>query len=326
MQEQPKIAIGVCTRGRPAGLDALLQSFLQLVIPNGYIPLFLIVENDSKKTLQPWVDDFVSKLATGEVIYEIEPSLGIPFARNALLDHAIAKDCEALALVDDDEVVDSHWLQALHHELRARDLHLVGGPVRLLPADPHASAVERAIWRGLNSRFLGLEARALRKHECGKDHRITIVTSNWLGSLDFIRSNGIRFDETLGFSGGSDTRFFRDFVSHHGRTGWAPLAIVSEYWPRARLRPSYQFRRGRDQAISHFHNSIKKVTPLVVVNSVIFAIVKLLACMILFPLALLDSGRSSVHALRALGFAAGRILALCGFKSRHYAKITKQSL
>jgi glycosyltransferase involved in cell wall biosynthesis len=326
MNHSPKIAIGVCTRGRPAGLAALLESFSHLIIPDGYFPLFLIVENDAAKTLHPWIDGFVRKLEVGEVIYEIEPRLGIPFARNALLDHAIARNCEALALVDDDEIVDPHWLQALHHELRVRDLQLVGGPVRLLPADPEASAIERAIWRGLHTRFSALEAKARRKHQAGTDHRVTIVTSNWLGSLDFIRTNGLRFDENLGFSGGSDTRFFRDFLSRQGRSGWAPLAIVSEDWPRARLRPGYQFRRGRDQAISHFHNSISKTTPLVIINSAIFVVGKLLACMVLFPLALLDGGRSSVRALRAFGFAVGRILALCGVKSRHYAKIAYQPL
>jgi lipopolysaccharide biosynthesis glycosyltransferase len=321
MHESPKIAIGVCTRGRPDGLSALLDSFVHLMIPEGYSPLFIVVENDTAKSLQLLIDKFASRLKVGECIYALETRLGIPFARNSLLDQAMAQGCEALALADDDEVVDPDWLVALHYELQGRSLHLVGGPVRILPAAQNASMLERAIWRGLVTRYAGLEAKALRKHGNGKDHQITIVTSNWLGSLDFIREQGLRFDESLGFSGGSDTRFFRDFVSRQGRSGWAPLAIVSEHWPRARLRPGYQFRRGRDQAISHFHNSISKITPLVMVKSVIFVVVKLLASMVLFPLALLDGGRSSVRALRAFGFAVGRILALCGVKSHHYAKI-----
>jgi succinoglycan biosynthesis protein ExoM len=321
MNALPKIAVGVCTRGRPDGLAALLDSCTRLRFPEGFRPVFVIVENDAAKSLQTLIGDFAGRVGAAEVVYEIEPRLGIPFARNRVLDLVLERNCELLAFVDDDEVVDTEWLRGLHGELQARDLQLVGGPVRILPAPAGAGWVERAIWRGLVTRYAGLEAAALRRHENGTDQRVSIVTSSWLAKLEFIRDQGLRFDEGLGFSGGSDTRFFRQFGACKGRSGWAPKAIVRETWPLSRLRPGYQYRRGRDQAISHFHNRHAAVTPGVAVQSFFFVAGKLLAAAVLIPLAVLDGGRSSVRALRALGFAVGRTRALCGGKSRHYVKV-----
>lgn len=319
MQRPLKIAIGVCTRGRPDGLTALLDSYASLQIPGGYDPIFLIIENNGTKTLQSCVEGFRQKRIDAEIIYELEPRLGIPFARNALLDTAVKNDCRFLAMADDDEIVEPNWLRALHEELVTRGLELVGGPVRILPAQPGATWSEQWIWRGLRHRFLQLEAKAQKKYKHGHDHRVVIITSSWLVSLDFVRAQGLRFDDTLGLSGGSDTRFFRQFIACQGRSGWAPRAIVHEHWPRERLRPSYQFYRARDQAISHFRNSFRKVSFAVVIQSMLFVIFKLFSCLWLFPAAVCDGGKSSVHAFRALGFAMGRISALLGAHSRQYA-------
>lgn len=322
MEVLRKIAIGVCTRGRPEGLMALLTSCIPLKIPDGYVPVFIIIENDAAKSLQSIVDDFAKERSDGEIIYDNEPRLGIPFARNAILDAALQNECDFLAMADDDEVVDSDWLIALKHELSTRNLDLVGGPVRILPVPSEASQIQRWIGRGLVHRFAKLEARALKKHCNGEDHRVVIVTSSWLVSLDFVRAHGLRFDDSLGLSGGSDTRFYRQFIAYLGRSGWAPKAIVHEQWPLSRLQPRYQFCRARDQSMSHFRNSFPATTPSVVILSIFFVGFKFISALFLFPLSILDHGKSSVHALRALGFAVGRTLALFGAKSRQYANVS----
>lgn len=317
----PTIAIGACTRGRPDGITALLDSFTRMRIPAGHRPVFIIVENDARKSIQSVIDDFRARIGDAEVVYETESRLGIPFARNRVLDLALERDCGHLAFADDDEIVDPEWLVALHAELTGRDLQLVGGPVRILPAPEGAGWLERAIWRGLVHRNTRIEEAALRRHRRGRDHLVSIVTSSWYADLRFLRAQGLRFEESLGFSGGSDTLFFRHFLRKKGRSGWAPGAIVSEFWPLSRLRPGYQFRRGRDQSISNFRNKVDSVTPWVVVKSLCFIAYKVLSAAILSVLALLDGGRSSVRALRAMGFAVGRIKALRGEKSVHYAVV-----
>lgn len=315
------IAIGVCTRGRPDGITALLNSFTRLRIPAGHQPVFIIVENEVRKSLQPVIEDFRTRIGDAEVVYETESRLGIPFVRNRVLDLALERDCGQLAFVDDDEVVDPGWLVALHAELAGRHLQLVGGPVRILPAPEKAGWLERAIWRGLVHRNIRIEETARQRHRRGRDHLVSIVTSSWLADLSFLRAQGLRFEESLGFSGGSDTLFFRHFRLKGGRSGWAPNAIVSEFWPLARLRPGYQFRRGRDQSISNFRNKVDTVTPWVLMKSFCFVLYKVLSAAALSVITLLDGGRSSVRALRAMGFSVGRIKALAGAKSAHYAVI-----
>lgn len=290
-------------------------------IPPGYRTVFIIVENDAQKSLSGVIDNFRSNIGDYEVIYEAEPRLGIPFARNCVLDLALERGCELLAFVDDDEVVDENWLVVLLTELHRRELQLVGGPVRIQPAPPGANWLEKAIWRGLVHRNARIEAVAYQRWRYGRDHIVSVVTNNWMADLRFLSQHGLRFDETIGLSGGSDTLFFRHFRDKKGRSGWAPNAIVSEFWPLSRLQPGYQFRRGRDQSISNFRNKVNSVTPWLVTKSLGFVAWKVMSAIVLSLLALLDGGRSSVRALRAMGFAVGRIKALQGEKSRHYAVV-----
>ena len=267
------------------------------------------------------VDDFQTHCNDADVVYEIEPQLGIPFARNRVLNLALEHDCELLAFVDDDEIVDDDWLISLHTELQSRKLQLVGGPVRIQPASENANWLERAIWRGLVHRNARIESASHRRWQHGSDHRISIVTNNWLADLRFLSEKNLKFEESLGLSGGSDTLFFRHFKQKNGRSGWAPNAIVREYWPLSRLTIGYQFRRGRDQSISNFRNKVDGVTPWVVINSMVFVLYKILSAIVLSLLSLVDGGRSSVRALRAMGFVVGRVKALFGIKSRHYATV-----
>jgi glycosyltransferase involved in cell wall biosynthesis len=300
---------------------ALLKSFTHIRIPVGHHPVFIIIENDTQKSLTAVIDDFAKNRSDADVFYEIEPRLGIPFARNHVLDLALEHNCELLAFVDDDEIVDENWLVALYNELHSRTLQLVGGPVRIQPVSKNANWIERAIWRGLVHRNARIESTARRRRQHGRDYLVSILTNNWLADLRFLRANNLRFDENLKLSGGSDTLFFRHFKHKRGRSGWAPDAIVSEYWPIARLKLRYQFQRGCDQSISNFRNKVDVVTPWIILKSIAFVLYKILSAVILTLLALVDGGRSSVRALRAAGFVVGRIKALFGKKSCHYTTV-----
>jgi GT2 family glycosyltransferase len=290
-------------------------------MPEGVEPVFVLVENERGPTLSEVIDAFRTRVSPAEVIHEHEPRLGIPFARNRVLDVALRRGCDLLAFIDDDETADSRWLEELCGTQRRRGLDLVGGPVRVKPCPDDANAWERVIWKGLVHRFARIEAAALGHYRRGTDDRVTVVTNNWLADLNFIRRHGLRFDESIGFSGGSDTRFFRQARAAGARTGWAPQAFVHELWPRERLTAGYQYRRGRDQAIASFRNKHPVRTPWIVIRSVGYIVCKLVSFAVLLVFSLLDGGRSLVRALRALGFAAGRLRALLGSRSSHYARV-----
>ena len=86
-----------------------------------------------------------------------------------------------------------------------------------------------------------------------RDGTIPLATNNWLGDLNFLRSEKLRFDEQLGLSGGEDTMLFLEAKARGAKTGWAPGAIVFEMLPAERLTFEYQYRRSRDRSVASFH-------------------------------------------------------------------------
>ena len=150
---------------------------------------------------------------------------------------------------------------------------------------------------------------------------MTIVTNNWLIRNSFLRRSNLRFDESLGVSGGSDVKFYREACRHGAKTGWAPKAIVKEKTSAERLSISYQYRRGRDQAISSYRIKNKKVTLRVVLNSISFSFVKLVSAIVLWILVLPTLGKTLTDGIRSFGFAIGQIKALLGYKSTQYKSV-----
>ena len=147
---------------------------------------------------------------------------------------------------------------------------------------------------------------------------MTIITSNWLCKREFLDDSGVRFDEGLGYSGGSDTSFYRSARARGARTGWVSGAVVYEFMPLSRLSARYQFGRTRDQAMASFHRKYKSVTPTVVARSVGFFIVKVVAGVGLLLVAPVNGGITLTAGARSFGFAFGRMCAVFGQRSEHY--------
>lgn len=316
-----KICVGAITRQREKTFSMLLASFSGMRRPEQVELLFAFVENDQQQRLSAVVDAFRETNRPAQVIHENEPRLGIPYARNRVLDIALRHNCDALIFVDDDETVDPDWLPELVRVYREQSLDLVGGPVRLHPCPEQASYFERLVWDGLRQRFKRLEVKAAMLAQIGRGSQVTVVTSNWLADLGFLRRCGLRFDESIGLSGGSDTRFFHQARSLGARTGWAPRALVLEYMSRNRLTLRYQFKRGRDQAISTFWNKHRNAPAKAVARAVAYIPYKALMAVLLAALGPVTLGRSFVAAVRSLGFATGYFLSLRGMRSRHYEAI-----
>ena len=115
-----------------------------------------------------------------------------------------------LCFIDDDEYPDRRWLVELVACWRTTGAELIGGPVRV--AAPPALATS---WQRLVN--ASLAARARRKErdaaaDAARGRCRTIVTNNFLCDLRFAERHGLRFDETLLVTGGSDTDFFRRAV------------------------------------------------------------------------------------------------------------------
>lgn len=204
-------------------LENLLESLTQLVLPVDVRVTGCVVENDSQPSQRDLVKRFADRLSW-PLAYVQEPRIGIPLARNRLLDYAQGLEATALVLVDDDEEVTSDWLRALC--ATAASCHwqaVIQGRVISRVQDPRQQHYERFFQRKTR-----LSGQALRY--CASNNTLIPMTG--------VCRMGLRFDEQLREVGGEDTVFFST-VRHAGITLlYCHEAVVTETIPasRANLR------------------------------------------------------------------------------------------
>ena len=313
-----RIAIGCVTRQRPKMFGWALKSLSRIQAPEGCQLVFIFVENDAELSIEGQIERFKGFAPNAEVLFALEPKLGIPNARNCVLEMALAAGCDQLAFIDDDEIVDRDWLVKLHGVMRERKLGLVGGPVIALRPEEKLTILQRTVWSGVKKRAKRIRRTASKLAKAGLDGKVAVVTNNWLCDLDFLRKTGLRFDGSMGVSKGSDSVFFREFKKLGGKSGWASFAFVREVTPLSRLTLGYQFQRGRDDTLASFTHRYTTLGIGVVLRSAMFILSKLILGLGRLVLCLLDGGRSLALAMRAFGAAVGRFDGLMGRKSTHY--------
>lgn len=315
------ICIGTITRGRPEMLKRLLWSYAALQTPEGVRLHFVIVENGETPTLRDVIDAFARQVPQCGVQYELEHRLGIAFARNRVLDIALDSGDDLLTFADDDEVVGASWLAQLLAEHDALGLDIVGSPVRRAPLDGRQPAWRKLIWDGLDKLNRDAEAKANRRRQKGQGDAVLVSTGSWMGNLAFFRRTKLRFDESLAFAGGEDSRLFVMAKSLGARSGWCPSAIVYETVCTERLSLSYIYRRSRDEAIAKLRPRLKTNAARVALRapgSVAARVFSLAGSIVSIPIA---PGRSLVRAARYSGGIAGIVQALRGRESGHYLQV-----
>ncbi|MFQ6548269.1 glycosyltransferase [Aestuariibius sp. 2305UL40-4] len=314
-----RIAVAAVTHKRPDMFRVLLESFAAMARPDDAEITFILVENGEAATVGDIVEGF-RKTVPEEVVFDNEPRPGIPMVRNKALDIALERGFDFMTFVDDDERADDGWLVALVNGVRSRKLDLAGGPLRLEAAD------ETGPWQ--EAFLTHLRERAAKRNKTraaavanGTDNELNIYTNNWCVRLDKVRETGIRFDEALQFTGGSDTKFSRDFASAGARIGWIPDAIVYDRIPARRLTPGYHFRRARDQSTNAYLLNERPMLP--TLGQALLRIIEAAFVLIGLPL---TGRRAFAKATYKVGYSAGRIRGILGRRSRHYdpEKVTGQ--
>lgn len=315
---RPTIVVAALTCHRSETLEKLLQEYSKMSLPSDAHTVLLIVDNDKAGSAEPLVERYKSQIS--DLRYVIEPSPGIPVARNCALREALAIDADALCFIDDDEYPDGQWLVNLVDHWRETRAGLIGGPVKVAPTDSKSSLLQRLINRSL-------AARQDRKNEASaqwpdRGRRPTIVTNNWLCDLEWARGAGIHFDEDLLVTGGSDTDFYRNALQLGCETSWCSDAVVYEIMGPRRLTLRYQFWRGASQSITHFHFKHQRITfKLAMLTTLVASLRLMLGCALLvFPVL---GFASVVMAMRSMGWAVGRMQALFGLRSKLYAGATE---
>lgn len=317
-----RICIGTVTRARPAMLQNLLRSYVQMLVPEGVGLHFIIVENNDRPTLHDIVDGFRQQLPQWTVQYELERRLGIACARNRVLECALAANGDLLTFADDDEAVATDWLIQLLAERDDFDLDIVGSPVRLAAPASDISIWEKMIWSGMDRANRNSLAKTLRTRNRGKADHIKLATGSWMGNLEFFRRTILRFDDQLGLAGGEDWGLWAEARKLGARTGWTPHAVAYETVPLERLSLIYQYRRNRDHSIMMFGKTLKNrpIAGLVrLPGSVAGRTLTICICIIAIPF---TRGKTLVRAASCLGSIVGLLLAGLGRRtSSHYDRI-----
>ena len=304
-----RVLIGTITRRRPQGLATLLDSWRELVRPEGLEVHFAVVENEPEPAdAAPVVEAFGATIPES-VHYAAEARLGIPHARNRVLTIGREIGARYVLQCDDDQTVQPDWAMRLLEAMRTQGLHLAGGPNLFWSQDAGAPA------RYLVARSEARAATVARRAAEGREDAIDIYTNNWCADLLWLDANGIRFDPALAFTGGSDTALSRAVRAAGGRIGWVPDAVMHEELPARRCTYGYIYRRARDQVInSHrFEDGARRrnLPSRVPLRMIEAAAVPLLGAL---------RGRNDLpRAAYKLGRAAGTWRYLRGAESRHYA-------
>jgi hypothetical protein len=224
------VVVGIVTHRRPQSLAALLERLTTLRFGNGPAPRMGVVVVDNSPDLEG--REVVARAcADGSLSVDYVP-LGagnIATGRNEVLRASCAL-APLVALIDDDELPDPDWL---HHLLDAEErtaADVVVGPVMArypqeaptwLRQSPFHSVPGPAAAGWVDEGYTGN----------------ALVRSDMVGRL------GLRFDETLGRSGGEDQLFFRQAKDRGARMYFEPAAVVHETVSPDRLSTGYLVRR-----------------------------------------------------------------------------------
>jgi glycosyltransferase involved in cell wall biosynthesis len=293
-------------------LARLLTGISEIEIPKWLNLATVVIDNDEDQSAANIV--LKNPVRTGETIYVCEPRRGIPVARNRALEEAERLGSKLLIFIDDDELPDKNWLVELIECWQRTGANLIGGPVYVVHGQGDGGWQKFVAW--------SLAGRARQKARktaaaAARGGRYTIVTNNWLCDLDWQRSTGIRFDERYLMTGGSDTVFFRSAIAAGCKVAWCPNAIVYEEFTPDRLSMRYHFWRSAYQSMNHFQIKYPRPRLLTWVTSLASATLRATAGLVLLFVPVMGSA-SPVSAVRSLGWAAGRTMAMFDRKSRLY--------
>ncbi len=308
-----KVAIALCTRERPHLLRRCLMSLMALDLPAGVQAAAVVVENSEVPSCRSLVEEIaLSATPAWQIIYVHEPRLGIPIARNRSVDVALDLDPDWIAFIDDDEEAEPGWLTAMLNSGSQHNADVVQGPVdyRYGPETPD--------W---------ITAKKIKRRASGTRLQ-TAFTNNVMMKAAIARS-GLRFDETLRFSGGEDSDFFHRVAEAGWVLCWASDAIVSEVILPSRLTMRWQLQRAMREAAnaaqSHINRKGRRSAILIYgpkgIRRMLRGSAVGLAGVALLPFSRRLGKRTGFIGLRDIWSGAGGLIAFLGLTPQPYTRI-----
>ena len=303
------IVIGLGTFNRPKMLEDCLKSFEQLNIPNGYIAKLLIADNDPKKSAVEIAESYKNRLPI-EVEYFVEGNRGIVFMRNAIIERALESKAELLAFIDDDEEVETNWLEAMLEQKEKHQAQVVVGRVaRILPKD-----TPQWILRGKFFERPNIPTGTVRK---------AASTSNVIFDLDLICVKmGLRFHPALNLSGSSDTYLFTEATEKGAKIIWVNDNLIKESIPLSRMSVNWLLQRAfRHTNCRTLRQRLKKPYISALFSESLYGFLHFFLAIVTLPIYIFRGKAGLVHTLRLIWKGAGSFAGLTGYVYKEYEKV-----
>lgn len=231
---EPSVAICVISYRRLDGLRRLLLSLNDLRFRESRRPRIrlIVVDNDPDNTAVDLCRSLAPDLRW-PVTATTEPRRGIPFARNTALKVA-GTDVDFVAFVDDDEVADPYWLNALLAAQQRFNADVVSGVVLPYFSEPIPK------WLANSGGFH-------RKRFPTGTPRPYAATCNVMMRSEVVKRIGATFNERMALTGGSDTHYFMKVTMAGFRIIHVDDAIVHEWIPASRASVRWLLQRAYRQ-------------------------------------------------------------------------------
>ena len=310
------VLIGVCTAQRPKMLKACLDSLAAQIVPEHVSLRAVVVDNEAEPNNRAAVEAQAARFPF-PLAYEHEPRRGIPFARNRVLDHALAMNAEWVAFIDDDEIAEPDWLAQLVSAAERYGCDVVQGQVYQFTDDAGPSR----------------ESRKRRSPEGTRTR--SAATDNVIFNAKLIRPLGLnlRFDQKLALSGGSDMEFFRTASALGAKIVYSHAPVVYERLTWDRLTAGAIARRAFSRHINVYLrtrpagsvgaasvHAIYKISRAVV--SVFASMLHIIEAILVLPFSRKYSRRLLKDSITKFVKLPATIAAICGFRYDRYKKIS----
>lgn len=298
------VAVLVATFRRPEGLVDLLAALDEVVAapPPGCRVRVVVCDNDPEASAR--------NVCTGRArppAYVHEPAAGIAAARNALLE--ASTDDELVAFIDDDERPEDGWLDALVATGDRFDAEVVTGAV--------LSVFDGSAPPSLIHSFQ-------RPRQSTGSLVAWPTTANVLLRRSALEDPPLRFRDSYGLSGGSDSMLFLELRRRGASMVWADEAVVHELVPAGRTNLRWVLRRSFRLGNTHtrFDRDLDGRTRTMLTRAVkAFGWIATGALAGLVA-AIRRDGAGVVRGLERVARGAGMLAAFGGFRFVEYARST----
>lgn len=210
-----------------------------IVINNDHADFETILKSKINCAREGWLDKAENESAISinlpDIVVKTSPQKNLAVARNLALEIARSP---LLAMIDDDQKVESGWLAEMVFCLERYNADVVAGPVY---CEYPASA---PLW------LQKTDIHNTRGNVTG-DRLYGITAGNSLIKLSSI--DGLRFDPQFGRTGGEDTDFFKRLHESGRDIRWCTEAVSIEWISTERAKAGYAIRRFLDQGQTYRH-------------------------------------------------------------------------